>query len=172
MTKNGESCNVLRPVVEAVIEISLKSDIKYEMDKQTGFLRVDRFLSTSMVYPANYGFIPNTLGGDGDPLDVLILNTPALQPGSAISIRLIGMLAMEDESGQDEKLLAVPVCTKEIQPQHYKDVPELLLLKIRHFFEHYKDLEPNKWVKCLGWQGPDQTYDLLKKATKNDKPLA
>ena len=140
-----------------IIEISANSDpIKYEVDKDSGCVFVDRFMGTAMHYPCNYGYINNTIAGDGDPVDVLVVTPFALPPGVVIRCRPLGMLAMEDEGGQDAKLLAVPV--SKLTPLYndvktYEDMPELLRKQIAHFFEHYKDLEPGKWVKVVGWQG-------------------
>jgi len=130
--------------------------VKYEVDKESGCLFVDRFMGTAMHYPCNYGYIPHTIAGDGDPVDVLVMTPFALVPGSVVSCRAIGMLEMEDEGGQDAKLLAVP--EDKILPiykhlQKPEDVNELLLSQIQHFFEHYKDLEKGKWVKVKGWTG-------------------
>ncbi|MCE1239480.1 MAG: inorganic diphosphatase [Azonexaceae bacterium] len=142
-----------------IIEISANSDpIKYEVDKDSGAVFVDRFMGTAMHYPCNYGYINHTIAGDGDPVDVLVITPFALPPGVVIRCRPLGMLAMEDEGGQDAKLLAVPVdkltpLYKDIKT--FEDVPELLRKQIAHFFEHYKDLEPGKWVKVLGWEGID-----------------
>jgi len=140
-----------------IIEIPMNADpVKYEVDKESGCLFVDRFMGTSMHYPCNYGYIPKTVAGDGDPVDVLVITPFALVPGSVVSCRAIGMLEMEDEGGQDAKLLAVP--EDKILPiykhlQKPEDVNELLLAQIQHFFEHYKDLEKGKWVKVKGWTG-------------------
>ncbi|MCK6389698.1 MAG: inorganic diphosphatase [Azonexus sp.] len=140
-----------------IIEISANSDpIKYEVDKDSGAVFVDRFMGTAMHYPCNYGYINNTIAGDGDPVDVLVVSPFSLPPGVVIRCRPLGMLAMEDEGGQDAKLLAVPV--SKLTPLYnnvktYEDMPELLYKQIAHFFEHYKDLEPGKWVKVVGWQG-------------------
>ncbi|NHC08175.1 inorganic pyrophosphatase [Azonexus fungiphilus] len=140
-----------------IIEITANSDpVKYEVDKESGAVFVDRFLGTSMHYPCNYGYINNTIAGDGDPVDVLVVTPFPLPPGVVIRCRPLGMLAMEDEGGQDAKLLAVPV--SKLTPLYndvktYEDIPELLRKQISHFFEHYKDLEPGKWVKVVGWQG-------------------
>ncbi len=137
-----------------VIEIPAYSDpVKYEIDKESGALFVDRFLQTPMVYPCHYGFIPQTLGGDGDPLDVLVWTPHHLIPGSVIRVRLIGGLDMEDEAGEDLKLIAVPdhKTAPDYQQIHeISDLPMGVLDKIRHFFEHYKDLEKSKWVKVRG----------------------
>jgi len=142
--------------VNVIIEIPQGGDpIKYEIDKDSGELFVDRVLGTSMRYPCNYGYIPHTLCGDGDPIDVLVVMPFSLQAGCVVKCRPVGVLQMSDESGQDSKLLAVPV-TKTTplyeKVQSYKDLPEILINQIGHFFEHYKDLEPGKWVKVEGWQ--------------------
>jgi inorganic pyrophosphatase len=136
--------------VNVVIEIAQGSPIKYEMDKDSGFLTVDRFLYTAMVYPFNYGFIPHTLAEDGDPMDILVLSTHPVLPGSVMAARPIGVLEMEDEAGIDVKILAVP--TAKIDPwfadiQDIDDIAEPVRNQIQHFFNHYKELEPGKWVK-------------------------
>lgn len=142
-----------------IIEIPMNGDpVKYEVDKETGALFVDRFMSTAMYYPANYGYIPHTLSEDGDPVDVLVITPVPLTSGAAISCRTIGMLKMTDEAGQDAKLLALPISkvTKMYDNvNNYSDLPRHLLLSIEHFFKHYKDLEDNKWVTIEGWEGPD-----------------
>ena len=142
-----------------IIEIPMHADpIKYEVDKETGALFVDRFVSTSMHYPCNYGYIPMTLSDDGDPVDVLVITPFALMPGVVVRCRPIGMLKMDDEAGGDAKVLAVPIDRLSslyrsiTSPQ---DLPEIQLSQIAHFFEHYKDLEPGKWVRLAGWAGPD-----------------
>jgi inorganic pyrophosphatase len=138
--------------------------IKYEMDKEAGVLVVDRFLYTPMAYPGNYGFVPHTLSEDGDPVDVLICNTRALMPGCVINVRSIGALLMEDDSGQDEKIIAVPAAhlTKRYEGvDNFSDLPEITLAQIQHFFEHYKDLEPGKWVKIGGWQDAEAARRLI-----------
>ncbi len=132
--------------------------IKYELDKKSGTLVVDRFLYTPMAYPGNYGFIPHTLSDDGDPIDVLICNTRPLVPGCLINVRPIGVLIMEDNAGGDEKVIAVPSShlTKRYDGIHnYSDLPEITLQQVAHFFEHYKDLEPGKWVKIGEWGSAD-----------------
>ena len=138
-----------------VIEISMHSEpIKYEVDKDSGAIFVDRFMSTAMHYPCNYGYIPHTIAGDGDPVDVLVLSQFALPPGVVVRCRPIGMLKMVDEAGEDAKLLAVPVDKLTPRYKNVKstsDVPQILLDQIAHFFEHYKDLEPGKFVKVQGW---------------------
>lgn len=151
--------------VNVVIEVPVGGEpIKYEMEKESGALFVDRFLYTPMRYPGNYGFIPQTLSGDGDPCDVVILNTRAIVPGAVMSCRIIGVLKMEDEAGQDEKLLAVPsskLTRRYDYVQNYTDVPEITLEQVQHFFEHYKDLEAGKWVKCLGWGDADEARAMV-----------
>ncbi|GEK96852.1 inorganic pyrophosphatase [Gluconobacter kanchanaburiensis NBRC 103587] len=140
--------------INVVIEIPQGSQVKYEVDKDSGALVVDRFLFTPMAYPAAYGFIPGTLAADGDPADALVLTPSAVVPGAVIRARPIGMLKMEDESGQDEKIICVP--HDKVHPQFSNvhsvdDLPEITKKAITHFFERYKDLEPNKWVKVTGW---------------------
>jgi inorganic pyrophosphatase len=140
-----------------IIEIPMNSDpIKYEVDKESGAIFVDRFMSTAMHYPCNYGYIPKTISGDGDPVDVLVVSQFALPPGVVVRCRPIGMLCMIDEAGEDSKLVAVPV--NNLTPIYHdvkvpKDLPRLLLNQIRHFFQHYKDLEPGKFVEVKGWVG-------------------
>ena len=142
-----------------VIEIPMNADpVKYEVDKETGAIFVDRFMTTAMHYPTNYGYVPQTLSGDGDPVDVLVITPFPLPAGVVVPCRALGILMMEDEAGVDGKVLAVP--TEKILPTHshlksVDDVHELVLKSISHFFEHYKDLEKGKWVKVLGWQGID-----------------
>ena len=141
--------------VNVIIEVPVGGEpIKYEMDKDAGTLIVDRFLYTAMRYPGNYGFIPHTLSNDGDPCDVLVANTRAIVPGAVMACRPVGVLLMEDESGGDEKIICVP--TSKLTQRYdkvktYSDLPDITLHQIQHFFEHYKDLEPNKWVKPVGW---------------------
>jgi inorganic pyrophosphatase len=141
--------------LNALIEIPLGGvPVKYEMDKESGALFVDRFLHTAMFYPGNYGFIPHTLSADGDPCDVIVVGQVAVVPGAIIRCRPVGALMMEDDAGMDEKILAVPV--DKLHPfytgvRSYKDLPTVLCEQISHFFEHYKDLEKGKWVKLVGW---------------------
>lgn len=139
-----------------VIEISANAPgIKYELDKDSGAVFVDRFIATPMHYPCNYGFIPSTLSEDGDPVDVLVVSPYPLPPGVIVRCRTVGMLAMEDEAGEDAKLVAVPVqkLTSNYDKVHtIEDLPEILIKQITHFFEHYKDLEAGKWVKVKGWK--------------------
>jgi inorganic pyrophosphatase len=128
--------------------------IKYELDKEAGTLVVDRFLYTPMTYPGNYGFVPHTLSEDGDPIDVLICNTRPLVPGCVINVVPIGALLMEDNSGMDEKIIAVPaphLTRRYLGVKNFSDLPDITLQQIQHFFEHYKDLEPGKWVKIGDW---------------------
>ncbi|AGA65012.1 Inorganic pyrophosphatase [Liberibacter crescens BT-1] len=151
--------------INVIIEISLYGHpVKYEMDKKAEVLFVDRFISTPMLYPGNYGFVPHTCSDDGDPIDVLIYNTEPLFPGSVINVRPIGVMIMEDNSGKDEKILAVPsdhVTTSYKKIQSYKDIPEIDLKKIEHFFRHYKDLEEGKWVKIDQWKGIKDAHNVI-----------
>ncbi len=148
---------------QVVVEISPTSgQVKYEFKE--GLLHVDRFLSTPMSYPCNYGFIPNTLGGDNDPIDVLLHASHPILPGAAIKARAIGALITEDESGDDIKILAVPVAKVDpmlAQIKTYDDLPQLFIKQIEHFFAHYKDLENNKWVKVKNWIGPDEAFGVI-----------
>jgi len=154
--------------VNVIIEVPLGGQpIKYEMDKEAGTLVVDRFLYTPMSYPGNYGFVPHTLSEDGDPIDVLVCNTRALVPGCVINARPVGVLVMEDQEGQDEKIIAVPShhLTKRYDDvQTHTDLPDITLQQIEHFFEHYKDLEPGKWVKIGDWGGVDEAHRLINEA--------
>jgi inorganic pyrophosphatase len=142
-----------------IIEIPMNADpVKYEVDKASGAIFVDRFMSTSMHYPTNYGYVPKTLSGDGDPVDVLVITPVPLIPGVVVTCRPLGILKMQDEAGEDGKVLAVPTDRILSIYTHWKkpeDLNPLRLQTIAHFFEHYKDLEPGKWVKILGWDGPD-----------------
>jgi inorganic pyrophosphatase len=166
--------------VNVIIEVSVGGQpIKYELDKEAGTLVVDRFLHTPMTYPGNYGFVPHTLSEDGDPIDVLVCNTRQLVPGCVINVRPIGALLMEDDSGKDEKIIAVPSAhlTKRYDGvDNFSDLPEITLQQIQHFFEHYKDLEPGKWVKVLGWGGREDAERLIlegierAKAAKSSSP--
>ena len=156
-----------------VIEIPMNADpIKYEVDKESGALFVDRFMTTAMHYPCNYGYIPQTLADDGDPVDVLVITPFPLTPGVVVTCRAIGVLQMDDEAGGDAKLLAVP--TDKILPmyshwQKIEDVNPMRLKAIQHFFEHYKDLEPNKWVKVKGWEGPEKAKSEITEGMANYK---
>ena len=160
--------------IYVVIEIPANSDpIKYEVDKETGTLFVDRFMATAMFYPANYGYVNNTLSSDGDPVDVLVPTPYPLQPGSVIRCRPVGVLKMTDEAGGDAKVVAVPHTKLSNEYDHIKDVgdlPELLKAQIKHFFESYKALEAGKWVKVEGWEGVDaarkEILDSFERAKK------
>lgn len=156
-----------------VIEIPANSDpIKYEIDKDTNSLFVDRFMSTPMFYPANYGYVPQTLADDGDPLDVLVVTPYPVAPGSVIRCRPVGMLNMSDESGQDEKVIAVPhdKLTKIYSDvKEYTDLPPLLIKQIEHFFENYKDLEEGKWVKVDEWKNSDAAREVILKSVEAGK---
>jgi inorganic pyrophosphatase len=158
--------------VNVVIEVPIGGEpIKYEMDKEAGTLVVDRFLYTSMRYPGNYGFIPHTLSEDGDPIDVLIANQRGIIPGAVVACRPVGVLKMQDEAGGDEKIIAVPVpkLTRRYENVHnYLDLPEITLQQIEHFFVHYKDLEPGKWVKVTGWGNALEAETLIVEAMERN----
>lgn len=150
-----------------MIEVPMGSSVKYEFDKDLDIVVVDRFLYTAMHFPCNYGFIPNTLEDDGDPVDVLVLSPQPVQAGTAIHARPVGMLETEDESGQDAKIIAVPLA--KLDPWHafiqdIEDVPEATRNQIKHFYEHYKDLEPGKWVKVKGFKGKAEAMEKIKKS--------
>ncbi|MDG1437223.1 MAG: inorganic diphosphatase [Rickettsiaceae bacterium] len=159
-TKNGD--------FNVIIEIPMSdTPVKYEFDKDAGALLVDRFMQVSMSYPCNYGFIPHTLSDDGDPADVLVMAQHPIVHGAVVTVRPVGVLLMEDESGMDEKILAVPI--SKLDPtfesiQDINDVPDMLKQRINHFFEHYKLLEKNKWVKIIGWEGSKKAKDLIQEA--------
>jgi len=159
--------------VNVIIEVPVGGHpIKYEMDKASGALFVDRFLYTPMTYPGNYGFVPHTLSDDGDPIDVLVCNTRPLIPGSVLNVRPIGVLVMEDDGGQDEKIIAVPsphLTRRYEKVFNYTDLPEITLEQIKHFFEHYKDLEPGKWVKIGGWKDAAEARRLIVEAIERAK---
>ena len=159
--------------VNVVIEVPIGGEpIKYEMDKQSGALVVDRFLYTSMRYPGNYGFIPHTLSDDGDPVDVIVANTRAIAPGAIMSCKVVGVLLMEDEQGGDEKLLAVPsaqLTQRYAQVENYSDLPKITLSQIEHFFGHYKDLEPDKWVKIIRWGDAEEARKLVMEGIERAK---
>jgi len=154
--------------VNVIIEVPLGGQpIKYELDKEAGTLVVDRFLYTPMSYPGNYGFVPHTLSEDGDPIDVLVCNTRELVPGCVINTRPIGVLIMEDNAGQDEKIIAVPshkVTRRYDDIHNLSDMPDITLQQIEHFFEHYKDLEPGKWVKIGDWHDAKDAKRLIVEA--------
>jgi len=162
--------------VNVIIEVPVGGEpIKYEMDKSSGTLFVDRFLYTPMRYPGNYGFVPHTLSPDGDPIDVLVCNTRAIVPGAVLNCRPIGVLVMEDDGGGDEKIIAVP--SDKITRRYEKimtlaDLPEITLQQIRHFFEHYKDLEPGKWVKIHHLGDADEARRLIVEAIERYKAKA
>ena len=159
--------------INVIIEVPIGGEpIKYEMDKDAGILKVDRFLYTAMRYPGNYGFIPHTLSDDGDPCDVIVANTRAIIPGAIMACRVVGALMMEDESGGDEKIIAVPATklTRRYENvKNYTDLPGITLEQIEHFFEHYKDLEPGKWVKILGWRDAKEAQELILKGIERAK---
>jgi len=154
--------------VNVVIEVPVGGEpIKYEMDKESGTLVVDRFLYTSMRYPGNYGFVPHTLSDDGDPIDVLVANTRAITPGAVVNCRPIGVLLMKDEAGGDEKVIAVPSTrlTRRYENVHdVSDLPQITLDQISHFFERYKDLEDGKWVELDRWGDADEAKKLIREA--------
>jgi inorganic pyrophosphatase len=151
--------------LNVIIEVAIGGEpIKYEMDKEAGTLVVDRFLYTPMRYPGNYGFVPHTLSDDGDPIDVLVANTRPIVPGAVINVRPVGVLKMIDEGGADEKIIAVPsskLTQRYVNVHNYTDLPAITLEQIRHFFEHYKDLEPTKWVKVEGWGDAAEAKALI-----------
>jgi inorganic pyrophosphatase len=154
--------------INVIIEVPLGGEpIKYEIDKASGAMFVDRYLYTSMRYPCNYGFIPHTLSEDGDPLDVMVVGNRALVPGAVVRARPVGVLLMEDEKGIDEKIIAVP--HKKLTAYYnnietYEDLPDILVQRIVHFFEHYKDLEPNKWVKIQGCHGVAEAARIIEES--------
>jgi inorganic pyrophosphatase len=159
--------------VNVIVEVPVGGEpIKYEMDKASGTLVVDRFLYTSMRYPGNYGFIPHTLSDDGDPCDVLIANQRGIVPGAVVAVRPVGVLRMQDEAGGDEKIVAVPTTrlTRRYETIHnYTDLPDITLKQIEHFFQHYKDLETSKWVKVLGWGDAEEAKGLIRTAIERAK---
>lgn len=165
-TKPPEDINV-------IIEVPVGGEpIKYELDKASGTLVVDRFLYTPMRYPGNYGFVPHTLSADGDPIDVLVSSTRALIPGSVINCRPVGVLIMEDDGGGDEKIIAVPSGHTTQRYNHIKnitDLPDISTSQIQHFFEHYKDLEPNKWVKINRWADASEARQMIVEAMERAK---
>lgn len=152
--------------INVIIEIPMNNDpVKYEFDKETGAIVVDRFVPTAMFYPCNYGFIPHTLSGDGDPVDVLVISNYPIIPGAVIRCRPVGVLLMEDESGIDEKIIAVPITKIDLSFENVKtidDLNDILKKRISHFFEHYKDLEKGKWVKIKGFESADKAWSLIK----------
>jgi inorganic pyrophosphatase len=162
--------------INVIVEVPIGGEpIKYEMDKASGTLVVDRFLYTPMRYPGNYGFVPHTLSADGDPIDVLVCNTRALIPGAVINCRPVGVLVMQDEGGGDEKVLAVP--SRKLTRRYdkiatYTDLPAISIEQIEHFFAHYKDLEPGKWVKIDHWGDKDEAEKLIGEAIARAKSKA
>lgn len=154
--------------INVVIEVPVGGEpIKYEMDKDSGALFVDRFLYTSMRYPGNYGFVPHTLSDDGDPIDVLVASTRAIAPGAVLNCRPVGVLVMSDEAGQDEKIIAVPstkLTRRYENVLNYTDLPEITVKQIEHFFEHYKDMESDKWVKIERWGDASEAKQMIQQA--------
>ena len=166
MMKNLTAGEKAPEIINVFIEIPSGSSVKYELDKESGVIFVDRFLYTEMEFPFNYGFIPQTLSGDGDPVDVLVLSSKPVVPGVVIHSKPIAMILMEDESGIDNKVVAVP--TEKINPPFGKlnnisDIPEKTKAQIQHFFENYKKGEPGKWVKVKEWKGRDEAIEEVKK---------
>ena len=159
--------------INVIVEVPVGGEpIKYELDKAAGTLVVDRFLYTPMRYPGNYGFVPHTLSADGDPVDVLVCNTRAIVPGAVMSCRPVGVLVMEDDGGGDEKILAVPSTrlTKRYERiTNYTDLPPITIDQIRHFFEHYKDLEPDKWVRIKRWGDAAEAREMILQAIDRAK---
>jgi inorganic pyrophosphatase len=159
--------------VNVIVEVPVGGEpVKYEMDKASGAMVVDRFLYTSMRYPGNYGFIPKTLSDDGDPCDVLICNQRGIIPGAIVACRPVGVLKMQDEAGGDEKIIAVPVprLTRRYENVHnYTHLPDITISQVQHFFEHYKDLEPTKWVKVLGWGDAAEARAIIVQAMERYK---
>jgi inorganic pyrophosphatase len=162
--------------VNVIIEVAIGGEpIKYELDKEAGTLVVDRFLHTPMRYPGNYGFVPHTLSDDGDPIDVLVANTRPIIPGAVMNVRPVGVLRMIDDGGEDEKIIAVPsphLTKRYLNIHNYTDLPEITLEQIRHFFEHYKDLEKGKWVKLNGWGNAEEARALIVAAIERNRSRA
>jgi inorganic pyrophosphatase len=156
--------------INVIIEIPMNHDpIKYEIDKDSGAVFVDRFMQTAMHYPCNYGFVPHTLSEDGDPIDVLLLSHYPVIPSAVVCSRPIGVLLMEDESGKDEKIIAVPVSKSDITFDNIRSIEDIdvtLKARIKHFFEHYKDLDKNKWVKVQDWEGVDSAKKLIEESVQ------
>jgi len=163
----------MAPITNVIIEIPMNADpIKYEVDKESGAMFVDRFMSTAMHYPCNYGYVPMTLSDDGDPIDVLVANTRPIIPGAVMNVRPIGVLRMEDDGGGDEKIIAVPssrITQRYVNVKTHTDLPEITRHQIEHFFVHYKDLEPGKWVKLSGWGGVAEAHRLIAEAIERAK---
>jgi len=162
--------------INVIIEVPIGGEpIKYELDKASGTLFVDRFLHTPMRYPGNYGFVPHTLSLDGDPIDVLIANTRPIIPGAVINVRPVGVLKMEDDGGGDEKIIAVPspkLTKRYLNVKNVTDLPAITLEQIQHFFEHYKDLEPGKWVKVLGWGDAAEARQFIVDAIERERAVS
>ncbi|MDJ0894224.1 MAG: inorganic diphosphatase [Alphaproteobacteria bacterium] len=162
--------------INVIIEVPLGADpVKYELDKESGAIYVDRFLHTAMFYPCNYGFIPHTLADDGDPVDVLVVGRQPVIPGAVLRARPVGMLLMKDEKGMDEKVMAIPV--DDLHPYYrnvssYRDLPKILIDQITHFFAHYKDLEEGKWVEVERWAEADEAYRMIEAAIAAEKASA
>ncbi len=158
--------------INAIIEVPLGGEpVKYELDKASGALVVDRILHTSMRYPCNYGFIPHTLSDDGDAIDIMVVSRVPVVPGSIIRARPIGVLIMRDEAGEDEKIISVPV--DKLSPYYkdvtsYRDLPQILLDQIAHFFTHYKDLEEGKWVKIERWGEPEEAFEFIRESVERN----
>ena len=159
--------------INVIVEVAIGGEpIKYEMNKEAGALYVDRFLYTPMRYPGNYGFVPHTMSDDGDPIDVLVANTRPIIPGAIINCRPVGVLRMEDDGGGDEKIIAVPspkLTQRYVNVHNYTDLPSITLEQIQHFFQHYKDLEPGKLVKLLGWGDAAEARRLITEAIERAK---
>ncbi len=169
MNINEIACGINPPEdVNVIIEVPIGGEpIKYEIDKKSGALTVDRFLYTPMRYPGNYGFVPHTLSEDGDPIDVLVCNTRPIVPGAVMNCRPVGVLVMEDDGGQDEKIIAVPaesISRRYVTVRESADLPEITRYQIQHFFEHYKDLEPDKWVRIDGWGDSSAAKQMIERA--------
>ncbi len=162
--------------INVIIEVPLRSDpIKYEFDKDSGGIVVDRFLYTTMFYPCNYGFVPHTLAADGDPVDVMVVGRMPVQTGAILPARPIGVLELEDEAGGDEKILAVParhITQLYERVDSWRDIPEIDLKRIQHFFEHYKDLEPEKWTRVGNWRDIDVAHRLILEAVERARGAA
>jgi len=162
--------------VNVIVEVGVGGEpIKYEMNKEAGTLFVDRFLYTPMRYPGNYGFVPHTLSDDGDPIDVLVANTRPIIPGAVINVRPVGVLKMVDDGGEDEKIIAVPsphLTKRYVKVLNVSDLPQITTDQIQHFFAHYKDLEPGKWVKIAGWGDAAEARALIIKAVERARQKA
>jgi inorganic pyrophosphatase len=157
--------------VDMIVEVPYRSNVKYEIDKKLNLMRCDRILNTSMSYPGNYGYIPNTLAGDGDPLDILLISDYQIFPGTIINVKIIGVLLTEDEQGNDEKIIAVP--NEQVDPTYseinnIKDLSKSTLSKIKHFFNHYKDIEKNKWVNVTGFKDKNVALKIYIKSKINN----